>query len=66
MTYIFIRGKHAKNTISQACFPTDWISGAGALQTVQANGEGGGGTPIIFSWGCAAGTLRTLNYTRPC
>ena len=25
---------------------------------------GGGGTPIIFSWGCAAGTLRTLAYTR--
>ena len=24
---------------------------------------GGGGTPIIFSWGCAAGTLRTLAYT---
>ena len=27
---------------------------------------GGWGTPIIFSWGCAAGTLRTLAYTRPC
>ena len=27
---------------------------------------GGGRTPIIFSWGCAAGTLRTLAYTRPC
>ena len=25
-----------------------------------------GGTPIIFSWGCAAVTLRTLTYTRPC
>ena len=24
---------------------------------------GGGGTPIIFSWGCAAGTLRTLTCT---
>ena len=23
-------------------------------------------TPIILSWGCAAGTLRTLAYTRPC
>ena len=29
-------------------------------------GGGGGGPPIIFSWGCAAGTLRTLTYTRPC
>ena len=29
-------------------------------------GGGGGGTPIIFSWGCAAGTLRTLTYTRQC
>ena len=28
--------------------------------------RGGGGTPIIFSWGCAAGTLRTLANTRPC
>ena len=23
-------------------------------------------TPIIFSWGCAVGTPRTLTYTRPC
>ena len=31
-------------------------------------GGGGGavGSPIIFSWGCATGTLRTLTYTRPC
>ena len=27
---------------------------------------GGGGTPIMFSWGCAAGTLRILTYTGQC
>ena len=27
-------------------------------------GEGGGGTLGIFGWGCAAGTLEPLTYTR--
>ena len=35
-------------------------------QKLQNPGGGGGGTPIIFIWACAAGTLRTLAYTRPC
>ena len=32
---------------------------------VAGGGGGGGVIPKIFSWGCAAGTLKTLTYTRP-
>ena len=29
-------------------------------------GGGGGGSLVIFEWGCAAGTLAPLVYTRAC
>ena len=30
-----------------------------------SRGRGGGGTLGIFGWGCTAGTLEPLAYTRP-
>ena len=32
--------------------------------SMDAQGGGGGGTLGIFGWGCAAGTLEPLAYTR--
>ena len=46
------------------CFPSLFPCVKVASGRIPGGGGGGGGTLGIFGWGCAAGTLEALAYTR--